>query len=102
MAVSSSDLTPSRIPDGSSEPFLRPRRKSQRDRILELLIRACGAEVPAPELARISLQYSARVKELRELGFRIINRVEVSNGSKHGFFRLHQCPSYPAASEGRL
>jgi hypothetical protein len=83
---------PSRIPESGGEPALWPLRKNQRERILELLIAACGAEVPSPELARISLQYNARIKELRESGFVIISRVEIHNGVKHGFFRLHQYP----------
>jgi hypothetical protein len=92
MPVSSSSHTPSRIPDSGGEPALWPLRKNQRQRILELLIAACGGEVPSPELARVSLQYCARISELREAGFVIISRVEVHDGVKHGFFRLHQCP----------
>jgi hypothetical protein len=92
MPVSSSDHAPSRIPDSAEEPALWPRRKNQRQRILELLIAACGGEVPSPELARVSLQYCARISELREAGFVIISRVEVHEGVKHGFFRLHQRP----------
>jgi hypothetical protein len=41
----------------------------------------------------VSLQYNARISELREAGFVIISRVELRDGVKHGFFRLHQCPS---------
>jgi hypothetical protein len=77
---------PSRIPDSS------PRRKNHRQRILELLIAARGGEVPSSELARVSLQYNARVSELREAGFVIITRVEVHDGVKRGFFRLHKYP----------
>jgi len=92
MSVSSSNHTPSRIPGSVGKRDLRPQRKNQRQRILELLIAACGGEVPSPELARVSLQYCARISELREAGFIIISRVEVHDGLKHGFFRLHQCP----------
>ncbi len=67
-------------------------RISQRGRILGLLLDARGSEVPAPELARISLQYSARVLELRRLGFRIVNRVETVAGVRRGFFRLVSGP----------
>ncbi len=88
MPVSPTKQTRSRIPEGSGELLVRPLRKSQRQRILDLLISAHGAEVPASELARISLQYCARISELREVGFVIINRIAVSNGIKHGFFRL--------------
>jgi hypothetical protein len=93
MSVSSSNQSPSRIPNSDSEPVLRTQRKNQRQLIAELLIAAKGKEVPSPELARISLQYCARISELREAGFVIISRVEVQNGMKHGFFRLHQYPS---------
>jgi hypothetical protein len=92
MAVSSSNHTFSRIPDSSGEPSLRPLRKNQRQRILELLIAASPGEVPSPDLASVSLQYNARVSELREAGFVIISRVEINDGVKQGFFRLHQCP----------
>jgi hypothetical protein len=100
MPVSSSIHTPSRIPANGGEPSLFPVRKNQRQQILELLVAARGAEVPSPELARVSLQYCARISELREAGFVIISRVEVHNGVKHGFFRLHQCPSLQTKAAG--
>lgn len=82
----------SRIQDSACEPAARPLRKNQRQRILEMLVAARGGEVPSPELARVSLQYCARISELREAGFVIISRVEVHDGVKHGFFRLQQGP----------
>lgn len=100
MPVSSSNHTPSRIPDTGGEPALWPRRKNQRQRILELLIAARGGEVPSPELARVSLQYNARISELREAGFVIISRVEIHDGVKHGFFRLHQGPGLQTDAGG--
>jgi hypothetical protein len=63
-------------------------RKNQRQRILDLLLAAHGEEVPSLALSRISLQYGARVKELRGLGFRIVNRTERRAGQIHGYFRL--------------
>ncbi len=92
MPVSLSNHTASRIPDGRGAPALRPLRKNQRQRVLELLIASRDGEVPSSELAKVSLQYNARVSELREAGFVIISRVEIHDGVKHGFFRLHQCP----------
>ena len=65
-----------------------PTSKSQREQILDLLLNAHGQEVPSVALSRISLQYGARVKELRELGFRISNRTERRAGRVHGYFRL--------------
>jgi len=92
MPVSSSNPTTSRILDGGDEPARLPLRKNQRQKILDLLVAARGDEVPSPELARVSLQYCARISELREEGFVIVSRVEVHDRVKHGFFRLHQRP----------
>jgi hypothetical protein len=66
-----------------------PSRKSQRQQILEVLL-ATEGEIPSVALSRISLQYGARIKELRELGFSITNRVERRSGQVHGFFQLHR------------
>ena len=65
-----------------------PTTKSQRQRILDLLLGAHGQEVPSITISRISLQYGARIKELRELGFRISNRTERRAGKVNGYFRL--------------
>jgi|SRR5215472_3781987 len=54
--------------------------RNQRDRILHLLKAAAPGWVPAPALARISLQYSARIFELRPSGWKIANRVEIVDG----------------------
>ena len=63
-------------------------KKTQRQRILDLLLSARGREVPSVALSRISLQYGARVKELRELGFKIQNRTERRSDKVCGYFRL--------------
>ena len=66
---------------------------SQEARILAVLESRGSLWTPAPELARISLQYAARIFTLRRRGFRIENKIELSRGSvKHGFYRLHQAP----------
>ena len=67
-------------------------RVNQRSKILELLIAARGAWVPSIELAQISLQYSARVAELREHHV-IENKLE---RQADGLYR------YQFASEERL
>ena len=67
---------------------IRRTRESQAARILALLQEARGGEVPAPDLVAISLQYSARILELRRAGHHIVNRVEAVNGQRRGFFRL--------------
>lgn len=62
-------------------------KQTQQAKILGLLVAAKGGWVSAAELSKISLQYSARVNELRER-FRIENRVERVGRTKHGYFRL--------------
>jgi hypothetical protein len=63
--------------------------KTQRSRILALLLNAHGGWVPSFELARTALQYNSRVKELRQLGCVIESRVEVADdGQRHSWFRL--------------
>lgn len=81
-------------PKDSSEGNHLSDAKSQRQEILDEL--SPGAEVPSYVLSRISLQYGARVLELRRLGFKIINRTTRVDGKRHGFFRLvspHEPPS---------
>ena len=78
-----------------------PERKTQETKILELLIRARGGWVPAPDLAAVSLQYTARVYSLRRLGLAVENRVEGSqDGIRHGFFRL--CTGSPRRPGGAV
>jgi hypothetical protein len=68
-------------------------RKTQRAAILRLLIAACGEEVALPEILALGIaQYSARICELRRLGFRIENRTERRAGSRHSWFRLVTSP----------
>jgi hypothetical protein len=74
--------------NSSSKASERSTRRNQRDRILQLLIAARGNWIPSPELAAISLQYSARISEARKLGFQIENKVEHHDGNVFGFFRL--------------
>jgi hypothetical protein len=85
-------------------------RAIQRSRILDLLIAARGEWVPLPKIADIAAQYNARIYELRRLGFRIKNRTQDLNGTRHSWFRLepglipptstrdvHAIPTLPAA-----
>lgn len=73
---------------------------SQEGKILWLLQSAWPGWVPAPELAKISLQYSARIFSLRRRrGWLIENRVRTVDGKKHGEFRLG---SKPVASSAEL
>jgi hypothetical protein len=64
---------------------------SQEERILNVLHAAWPEWVPAPQLAQISLQYSARIFSLRK-HYQISNRVEIVNGVRHGFFKLGPHP----------
>src|SRR6266404_6239491 len=67
--------------------------KTQRARILRLLIDARGAWVPLPEIMSYAAQYNARILELRRAGFNIPKpRVEVVNGQKHTWYRLLPAP----------
>jgi len=74
-------------------------RKNQRSQILEVLLAARGGEVPSPDLARISLQYNARILELREMGLRIISRTERRDGKTYGYFHLEM--GAPAATPAK-
>jgi hypothetical protein len=67
-------------------------RKNQEQRILWLLDAAWPNWVPSPELAKISLQYGARIHGLRKKGWQISNRIEIVAGVRHGFFRLGSPP----------
>ncbi len=64
------------------------RSPSQESRTLALLKSRGQSWIPAPELAKISLQYCRVIACLRKKGFRIQNRVETRNGIKYGFYRL--------------
>jgi hypothetical protein len=60
----------------------------QAAKILAILRTADGNWVSALELARVSLQYSARIFELRRLGHEIENKTVMSGRRKYGYFRL--------------
>jgi Helix-turn-helix domain len=64
-------------------------RASQRGRILQILIQARGDEVSLRQILGLGIaQYSARIFELRKLGFVIVNRTERKGGQTHSWFRL--------------
>jgi hypothetical protein len=63
------------------------KKRTQCARILELL--SSGREVSALELSSVSLQYCARISELREAGCVISNRVQIlRDGTRQGFYKL--------------
>lgn len=68
-------------------------RPTQSARILALL--ESKPEVSAVELSTISLQYCARIAELREAGYSITNRITTTPGGvRHGYYRLAQRPAF--------
>ena len=72
-----------------------PNAKTQRDRILGLLIEARGEWVPLPEVLALGIaQYNARIFELRRLGFNVENRSEADpeTGIRRSWFRLANSP----------
>jgi hypothetical protein len=76
--------------------------RSQESRILWTLQAAWPGWVPSPELAKISLQYGARLFSLRrQKGWLIENRVRIVGGIRHGEFRLGSRP-IPSSKELRL
>jgi hypothetical protein len=62
--------------------------KTQGAAILAELINARGAFVPLPEILKHAAQYSARIHELRRMGFKIENKTEIRDGVRHSWFRL--------------
>lgn len=72
--------------------------KGQKAALLALLLAHEGERVPCYDLANEALQYSARVKELRDAGYVIENRKLRHGRQVHGAFRLVACPGEP--SEG--
>ncbi len=76
--------------------------RSQTDRVIALLLEHRGHEVPAPELAKIGLQYASRIWSARRAGYIIENRIERVNGQIHGFYKLTACPGESAVSNSNL
>jgi hypothetical protein len=66
--------------------------KGQKAAILDLLQQNRGQWIPAYSLSAVALQYSARVKELRDAGYVIENKTARYGRQVHGSFRLVSCP----------
>jgi hypothetical protein len=64
--------------------------KTQRARILRILVDACGAWVPLPKILELHIsQFGARIFELRRTGFHIENKTERDDsGAIHSWYRL--------------
>lgn len=77
-------------------------RRTQEDRVLWLLQASFPNWVPAPSLAKISLQYGRAIHSLRHRRhFQIQNRVRTRNGVKCGEFRLATPGSWPNPKRSR-
>lgn len=75
---------------------LAPSQKTQRGKILALLLAARGGWVPAYEIARFGLQFSARLLELRRAGFDIQNKTARVGKQVHSWYRLQLGSPAPA------
>lgn len=69
-------------------------KNTQHNRILALLRSYNGDWVPLPKILDLHIaQYGARIKELRNEGYQIENKLlEIVNGEKHTAFRLIETP----------
>jgi hypothetical protein len=90
-----SDPTPSKSPVKA----VQPQKITSRERILNLLRAANGLWVLAPALSRCACAYARVVKECRDLGYTIENRVTIVDGQRHGSYRLLERPETSAAVE---
>ena len=69
-------------------------KQTQHEKILSLL--KSKHEVSLPEILALGIaQYNARIKELREQGYEIINRTKRVDGVKHSWFRLQEVEPAP-------
>lgn len=96
MAVAGRGLRPWKRPTRGCSSAMTDARKTQESRILWLLQASWPNWVPAPELAKISLQYSRAIHSLRHRdGWLIENDIRTVDGKKHGFFKLGSRPVPP-------
>lgn len=75
----------------SEKPRTRRKPHTQADMLLEMLRAARAADRPLelPEIMRAAIApHGARFNELRELGFKIVNEMERSNGVVRSRYRL--------------
>lgn len=86
--------------DRSETPLGAPKSaKTQRARILRVMVEARGAWIPLPRILELGIaQYGARILELRRVGFVIENKTEHVNGARHSWFRLVNSPA-PCADQ---
>jgi Helix-turn-helix domain len=64
-------------------------KKTQRARILAILLNAKGAWVPLSQILDLQIsQFGSRILELRRSGFMIENEQETVGGQRHSRYRL--------------
>ena len=63
-------------------------RSTQCERIFQLLQEREGQWTPLYEILPLAAQYNARIKELRDAGHTIQNRIQRRNGTVYSWFRL--------------
>jgi hypothetical protein len=68
---------------------------SQRGTILDLLLEDRGEWIPVHRLVAGALPYNARIKELRDAGYMIENRIGGRGKQGVGEFRIIACPGEP-------
>ena len=73
---------------------------TQKEEILNLLLRNRGNWVPAYALAGVALQYSSRIFSLRREGYQIQNKTTRVAGKVHGAFRLIALPGETGEPNG--
>lgn len=76
--------------------------RTQRERILNLLISSKGQWIPVIEIAALAKQYNARLLELRRMGFQIKNRIREENGERLSWFMLETGAEEPKQPSTRL
>jgi hypothetical protein len=88
---------------GTKEPIQGHRPElftGQKREISDLLLKNRGNWIPSYELADVALQYSARIREIRDAGYVIENQTSRHGRRVHGSFRLLACPGETSELNG--
>jgi hypothetical protein len=91
-----------RLDTNTSARSVQANAKTQRARILGILVAARGQWVPLPDILVLGIaQYGARILELRRLGFNIENKTERLAGARRSWFRLASSPEWKGEAAGK-